>query len=465
MHLVYMGAGFVGACSAAVSADSGHSVMAFDINEKKIADLSSGDPARITGCLHEEGLAELILQHRSKLSFTADLKALELAMDSVDAIFMCLPTPEKENGESDLSYFKKASEMLAELMVKRNGGEQSNRILIINKSTVPIRTVDLTRGIMDEAGVTNYGVASNPEFLVEGQAVYDSIHPKRVVVGAETEADFKTLRKIYQRFYDSSNVTYQEMNPYEAATVKLLSNTALFNRLAYTFSVVGRICELYPELNYEQIRNGIISDSRIGKWGFYDSLYAGGSCLIKDAMSLAYQIEIEGGDPSFIHSILEANTAQITRFYGRAETEAGVDFHGKTVTLLGLSFKQGTNDMRHSGALHLIRNLLGAGVNKIRAFDPAAMEACRAVFDPEKDSLYERIEYCEDEKAALTGADVVFLVTDWPEFRTAADAILDTCKPCLVMDGRRIIAHRYEDLVDRGFSVIAVGSPLMEKKG
>ena len=460
-----MGAGFVGACSAAVSADSGHSVMAFDINEQKIADLSSGDSARITGCMHEEGLAELILQHKNKLSFTSDMKALELAMDSVDAIFMCLPTPEKDNGESDLSYFKKASEMLSALMVKRNEGEQSNRILIINKSTVPIRTVDLTRSILDAAGVKNYGVASNPEFLVEGQAVYDSIHPKRVVVGAETEEDFTTLRKIYQRFYDSSNVIYQEMNPYEAATVKLLSNTALFNRLAYTFSVVGRICELYPELNYEQIRKGIISDTRIGKWGFYDSLYAGGSCLIKDAMSLAYQIEQEGGDPSFIRSILEANTAQITRFFDRAETEAGVDFKGKTVTLLGLSFKQGTNDMRHSGALHLIRNLLGAGVAQIRAFDPAAMDACRAVFDPEADSLYERIVYCQDEKTALKGADTVIMVTDWPEFRTSADSIIEVCEPCLVMDGRRIIAHRYDDLAAAGFSVLAVGSPLMKGRG
>lgn len=462
MHLVYMGAGFVGACSAAVSADSGHSVMAFDVNKARVASLASGNADTIKSCLHEEGLAELILQHKSKLSFTSDMQALKLAMDSVDAIFMCLPTPEKESGESDLSYFEKASTMLAELMAVRNGGAQSKRILIINKSTVPIRTVDLTRRIMDSHGVVNYGVASNPEFLVEGQAVYDSIHPKRVVVGAETEEDLKTLRKIYQRFYDSSSVIYQEMNPYEAATVKLLSNTALFNRLAYTFAVVGRICELYPELNYEQIRNGITSDSRIGKWGYYDSLYAGGSCLIKDAMSLAWQIEQAGGDPAFIRAILEANTAQLGRFYSRAETEAGFSFRGKTVAMLGLSFKQGTNDMRHSGAIDLIRNLLGAGVGAIRAFDPAANEACRAIFNPDEDGLYKRIEYCKNEESALQGADAVLIVTDWPEFREVADTIMAVCKPCLVMDGRRIIAHRYDDLVAKGFSVIAVGSPYLK---
>jgi len=459
-----MGAGFVGACSAAVSADSGHSVMAFDINQERINSLSSGDPEVIKGCLHEEGLAELILQHRSKLSFTTDMKALTLAMDSVDAIFMCLPTPERENGESDLSYFRNASTMLAELMAARNGGTQSKRILIINKSTVPIRTVDLTREILDSYGVVNYGVASNPEFLVEGQAVYDSIHPKRVVVGAETDADFSTLRKIYQRFYDSSNVVYQEMNPYEAATVKLISNTALFNRLAYTFAVAGRVCELYPELSYEQIRKGIISDSRIGKWGFYDSLYAGGSCLIKDAMSLAFQIEEEGGDPAFIRAILDANAGQIERFYNRAEEEAGVDFNGKTVALLGLSFKQGTNDMRHSGALYLIRNLLGAGVASLRAFDPAAMDACRALFDPEKESLYKKILYCKNEEEALQSADVVFVITDWPEFRTLADTMLEVSRPCLLMDGRRILSHRYVDLVEKGFSVIAVGSSFIKGK-
>jgi len=458
-----MGAGFVGACSAAVSADSGHSVTAFDIDENKIEKLSSGDPALITGCLHEEGLAELILQHKNKLSFTSDLKALEPTMDSLDAVFICLPTPEQENGESDLSYLRKASEMLAGLMVKRNESRQSNRILIINKSTAPIRAVDLLKDILDTAGVLNYGVASNPEFLVEGQAVYDSIHPKRVIVGAEDGRDFKTLRTIYQRFYDSSNVIYQEMNPYEAATVKLLSNTALFNRLSYTFSVVGRICELYPELNYEQIRNGIISDSRIGKWGFYDSLYAGGSCLIKDAKSLAYQIKSEGGDPAYIRAALDANTAQITRFYNRAESEARYDFQGKTVTLLGLAFKQGTNDMRHSGALYLIRKLLGAGVQKIKAYDPAAMAMCQAMFDPEADELYKRIEYAPDEKKALIDSETIFLVTDWPEFRSVADTIIEVCKPCLIMDGRRIIAHRYEELVDKGFSVLAVGSPLMKK--
>lgn len=463
MHLIYMGAGFVGACSAAVAADSGHKVLAYDIDRKKIARLSSDNPEEIRSALHEEGLAELILQHRDKLKFSCDEQELTAKLEVADAIFMCLPTPERPDGSSDLSYFIKATERLGELLAKRNNGTQSKRVVLINKSTVPIQTVDLSHQLLDAKGVKNYGIASNPEFLVEGQAINDSIHPSRVVVGAENETDLITLRKIYQRFYDASTVAYIEMNPYEAAAAKLLSNTSLFAKLAYTFSVAGRLCEVMPHLNYEQVRKGITSDPRIGRWGFYDSLYAGGSCLIKDAQSLAYQMKEYGGNPDLILQYLQENENQVSRFVERAEEEAGFSYTGKRIALIGLAFKQSTNDTRHSGSLKVLRYLLGAGAAEIMAHDPAAMPECRALFDPEQDEIYQRISYHENEAAAIQGADAVIIGTDWPEFRTLADDILELCRPgTLVMDGRRLLSHRYADLTAAGMTVVAVGSPVMK---
>lgn len=462
MNIIYMGAGFVGACSAAVSADSGHHVLAFDINKQKVAQLSSGDIQQIRSCLHEEGLAELIIQHRDRLEFSSDQERLAAALEKADAIFMCLPTPESESGESDLTAFRKAADMLGDMMKARNGGTQSQYILIINKSTVPIRTIELTRQLLEPKGVTNFGIASNPEFLVEGQAIHDSIHPKRVVVGAENERDFAILRDIYRRFYDASTVAYLEMNPYEAATVKLLSNTALLSRLAYTFAVVGRICEIFPKLGYEQIKDGITSDPRIGKWGFYDSLYAGGSCLIKDALSLSHQMGEMDAETSLIKMLLSVNDYQLQHFVERAESEAEYSYQDKTVAVLGLSFKQGTNDIRHSGALGVMRLLVEKGVSRIQAHDPAANEDCRRELDAAANPAYKCIEYCDTIDDALQGSSCVFICTDWPEFRTLAENILSVCRPpYLVMDGRRIISHRYQALKEYGFSVLAVGSPLI----
>jgi len=447
MHLIYMGTGFVGACSSAVSADSGHSVLAYDINQE------------INSCLYEEGLADLIIQHRDRLLFSADESKLATALDNADAIFLCLPTPESSTGESDLTAFKAAAHSLGKLMKLRNGGKQSKRMLLITKSTVPIDTPHMLKEIVSGEGCENFGVASNPEFLVEGQAIYDSIHPQRIVVGAETEADFKTLRNIYRRFYDSSGVEYLEFNPYEAAAVKLLSNTALFNKLVYTYAVAGRLCEYFPELDYENIRRGVISDKRIGKWGFYDSLYAGGSCLIKDAQSLGYQMKSKGADISFIDSILQANSSQLDRFIERAETDAGIDYNGKIVALIGLAFKQGTNDIRHSGSISIIRHLLGAGVKTIRAYDPAAMEMTAQAFPVDKNELNSKIIYCDSEKHALEDSSIIFIATDWPEFRTLGDEIINISPAgSLIMDGRRIISHRHADLREKGFKVVSVGS-------
>ena len=201
MNILYMGSGFVGACSAAVSADSGHNTLVYDIDESKIKLLSSNDRDTIQSCLFEDGLGDLLIRNKERIKFTTDYNLVIDFLDHCEAIFMCLPTPEiGETGESNLTYYFEAAEKLALNLAKRNGGEQSQYVVLVNKSTVPIDMINHTAEMMDSAGVKNYGVVSNPEFLVEGKAIEGSLHPDRVVVGACDEKDLLIMRRVYQRF-------------------------------------------------------------------------------------------------------------------------------------------------------------------------------------------------------------------------------------------------------------------------
>ncbi len=465
MNILYIGGGFVGACSAAVSADSGHQTLVCDVDKDKVAKLSSGDRDTIQSCLHEEGLAELLIRNKNMITFTTDLAEVKEFAHSVDAVFMCLPTPEKAGaeGESDLSYYEQSVKDIGPMLAARNDGTQSKRLVIVNKSTVPIKMIDYTEELFKNQGVQNFGIVSNPEFLVEGKAIEDSVHPDRVVVGANNEADFVVMREVYRRFYDSTNVKYLEVNPYEAACGKLLANYLLFNKIVNAYDVVGRTCEYFPNMNYEQVRKILVADPRIGTWGLYDSLFAGGSCFIKDAASLAHQLESAGTHAHLVRGILDANVFQRDHFFSRAETEANFEWAGKTVTILGLAFKQDTNDLRNSGALGIIQQLLGAGVAKIKAYDPASMNEAKKYFNPAKNALNAKIEYVADVATALQESNAVIICTDWPQFKTAAQTILENTKPpYLIMDGRRIINTDYPELIKNGYDVIAVGSPFLK---
>lgn len=463
MKILYMGGGFVGACSAAVSADSGHEVLVYDVDKEKVRKLSSDNCDLILSCLHEDGLAELLIRNRQRITFTDEKKLVGEFADQVEAVFMCLPTPQKEDGESDLSFYEAAVEMIGPVLARRGEGKQTNRVVVVNKSTVPIRMIDYTEELFTKKGVKNFGIVSNPEFLVEGKAIAGSLHPDRVVIGAKTADDFAVMRKVYQRFVDSSTVKYIEVNPYEAASGKLLANYFLFNKLMTTFDVIGRTCEHFPHLRYEEIKKILSADPRIGEWGLYDSLFAGGSCFIKDAGSLAHQLEQSGARAELVRSSLSANVFQLDHFFGRAETEVGFKWADKVVAVLGVAFKQDTNDIRNSGGIGVISRLIEAGVKQIKVFDPVAMEECKKYFDRRISNLYDRIVYNGDEKTALVGTEAAIICTDWPQFKVLADVITSTVKPpYLVMDGRRIIHNRYDELVALGYNILAVGSPFMK---
>ncbi|MEK7211118.1 MAG: UDP-glucose/GDP-mannose dehydrogenase family protein, partial [Patescibacteria group bacterium] len=282
MKLLYIGAGFVGACSGAVMADSGHDALVYDIDSTRIKMLGSGDRDTIQACLSEDGLGEMIVRNGERIKFTDNYQNVIGFLDNVEAVFMCLPTPEKAGaeGQSDLTCYSAAAEKLGESLAGRNGGRQEKRVVVINKSTVPIKLIDETEEILKKMGAKNFAVVSNPEFLVEGKAIEGTVRPSRIVVGAWNKEDFAVMRKIYQRFYTAPNVKYIEVNPLEAAAGKLLANYVLFNRLATTYDVIGRVAERFSKINFENLRQVLTTDERIGKWGFYDSVYAGGSCFI-----------------------------------------------------------------------------------------------------------------------------------------------------------------------------------------
>ncbi len=447
----------MGACSAAVSANSGHTTLVFDIDEKKIAALGSGDRDTIQSCLFEEGLGDLLVRHKDFVRFTTDYGDVEAFLNACDAVFLCLPTPEiGETGESDLHFYVAAAERLAMALKKRNGGAQEKYIVIVNKSTVPVSMFGRTDDMMRDAGVKNYGVVSNPEFLVEGKAIAGSLKPDRLVIGAWNEKDFAVMRQVYQRFYDSPSVENIEVNPKEAEAGKLLANFTLFNKLAVCFDVIGRTCETFPDVKFESVRKILTTDPRIGSWGLYDSLYAGGSCFIKDARSLSHQLQTAGTDATLVNETYCANKRQLEMFIGRAEKEAGFAWGGKTVALLGVSFKRDTNDIRNSSAIDIVNFCTEHGVKRVQIFDPAGMPMMQMMFPGG-----EHIVYAKSAEEAIASADVIIVVTDWPQFRGLADVLLGMSSRPLILDGRRMLQHRYDDLQKAGFNIVAVGSPFL----
>lgn len=477
MNLLYIGSGFVGACSAAVSVSSGHNVLVYDIDENKIKMLGSGDRDMIESCLYEKGLGDLLVRNFERIKFTTDYNLVENFLNDCDAVFMCLPTPEiDKTGESNLEYYFDAAEKLAEALIKRDSGSQSKYVVIINKSTVPITMADKSKEIFDKVGVKNYGVVSNPEFLVEGKAITGSLNPDRVVIGAETEKDFILMRNIYERFYSSPNVDYIEVNQREAAAGKLLANFILFNKLQICFDVIGRTCETFSDLQFENIRKILATDPRIGDWGMYNSLYAGGSCLIKDSRSLLHQLNQEGQATELINETYSANYRQLYTFLNRADKEAGFSFENKVVALMGVAFKRDTNDIRNSASVEIVKFLVEKKVKQIKIYDPTALELFKEVFAESG-----QIKYCNNELDCIlpplrtsstsprageetSGVDVVIISTDWPQFRELDKILMQLPDKPLLMDGRRILSHKYKELQEVGCDIIAVGSPFLKSK-
>ncbi len=456
MKIIVAGTGFVGLTHAAVLSEYGHEVYAYDVDNTKLDAYRSADPARIGHYVSEPGLPAIIAENINRYLFFVN--NIEDIVDGTDAIFLCLPTPPRPNGSSDLSFYFKALDQIAPMLAKR---QDKRRIVLINKSTVPVGTARQLEVKLKEHGVPNFGIASNPEFLPEGDAVEKSRRPDRVVVGGDTEEDLRIMRRIYSQFTNHVRISYIETTPETAEAIKYVANTLLLTYISFWNGVGARLGEAFPNVRMEDLKRGVTADNRISKWGSYVSNGAGGSCFGKDIQSLIYQFKSNSQATALLESVYDINEYQKTYLIDRAAQEAGATFNHKTVALLGLSFKQRTNDMRDSSSLKVVESLLARGVKEIRSYDPLAVEEAKRYFNPDKNHLFEKVTYHDSVKDALTGSDMVFISTDWEEFRGLSRTIEQAVKPpFLVMDGRRMIPD-YKELVERGYSYIAVGSPFM----
>jgi len=456
MKIVVVGTGFVGLPHAAVLSEYGHEVHAYDIDTERVEAYKSGEREQIERYVNEPGLVEAIAETIDRyLFFTTELDSI---INGTDIIFLCLPTPPKRDGSTDLSYYTTAADYLGRLLAER---ENKKRVVIVNKSTVPVGTARLLQQMLQERRVENFGVASNPEFLAQGSAVEGSRRPDRVVVGADTEEDFQLLRRVYSQFVNHVRIRYLETTPETAEAIKYVANTLLLTYISFWNGVGARLGESIENIRMEDLKIGVTADDRISTWGSYVSNGAGGSCFGKDIQSLIYQLNRAGRSTDLLQAVYNINEYQKTYLVDRAVYEAGFSFNNKRVALLGLAFKKRTNDMRDSSSLKAVESLLARGVAEIRAYDPLAMEeAQRRWFSPDKNHLFERITYHETAKGAIEGSDGMFIATDWEEFRGLASTIENTVQPpYLIIDGRRMIPD-YDALVAKGYEYLSVGDVL-----
>jgi UDPglucose 6-dehydrogenase len=459
MKIIVAGTGYVGLVHAAVCSEYGHEVYAYDIDIDKVAAFSSGRSEQIEKHVNEPGLTNIIRETLNKsLFFSTDLISI---VEGTDAIFMCLPTPPNIDGSTNLTYYDAATESIAEALTNR---QDKRRVVIVNKSTVPIGTARHLQDIMEAHGVENFGVASNPEFLAEGSAVVDARKPDRVVVGCDFNEDFKILRRVYSQFINHVRIKFIETTPETAEAIKYVANTMLLTYISFWNGVGAKIGENMPNVKIDDLRLGVTADERISTWGSFVSNGAGGSCFGKDIASLIYQLRRANVNTKMLEASYEVNEYQKVYLVDRAITEAGFKFNNKVVAVLGLAFKKHTNDMRDASSIKVIETLLGKGVAAIHAYDPLANESAKNEFDPSKNILFEKIRYCDSAREAITGSHALFISSDCEEFRGFSRTIEDTVKPpYLVMDGRRMIPD-YDELVSKSYSYLAVGSMAMAPK-
>lgn len=470
MRIVIMGAGFVGLTHAVVCAELGHEVVAYDVDEDRVAAYASGRREAIEAHVNEPGLAcALAAQLGENLRFTAAPEALAEALGArgpgAEVVFLCVPTPPQPSGATDRTFYAAAARQVADLLARR---QALTRVAVVNKSTVPIGTARLLGQILRERGARQVGAVSNPEFLPQGSALAAARKPDRVVVGADAEDDLLLLRRVYARIARPSlapgpagAARYLETTPETAEAIKYVSNALLFTYISFWNGVGARLAERFPDVRMDDLRAGVTSDERISGWGAQVGIGAGGSCFGKDLRSLIHQLEGVASSTELLRAVERVNERQKVYLLERAAAEARFEFADKTVAVLGLTFKRGTNDMRDSAALRVIDGLLARGVAEIRAHDPVVDQAAaRRWLDPAREPLLERLSYHRSAGEALRGSHALFIATDWDEYCGVGSLVREIVQPpYLVIDGRRMIDAA--ELVGRGYTYLPAGGPLL----
>ena len=425
MKIAIVGTGYVGLVSGTCFAEIGVNVTCVDTNKEKIESLQK----------------EMVLRNMKakRLKFTT---SLESCLDEVEVIFSAVGTPPDEDGSADLKYV---------LEVARTIGRNMKQYkLVVTKSTVPVGTASKVRAViqeeLDKRGVkVDFDVASNPEFLKEGNAISDFMSPDRVVVGVESARAEKLMSKLYKPFL-LNNFRVIFMDIPSAEMTKYAANSMLATRISF-MNDIANLCEIVGA-DVNMVRSGIGSDTRIGRKFLYPGIGYGGSCFPKDVKALIKTAEQNGYTMRVLTAVEEVNENQKSVLFEKLMKQFNGDLQGKTVALWGLAFKPETDDMREAPALVLIDKLLKAGC-KVRAYDPAAVQEC-------KRRIGDTIYYACDMYDAVLDADVLMLVTEWKEFRLPSWAVIKkTMSRQIVLDGRNI--YDKKEMEELGFIYHCIG--------
>ena len=436
MKIAIVGTGYVGLVSGTCFAEIGVDVTCVDTNSEKIESLQKGIIP-----IYENGLEEMVLRNMKakRLKFTT---SLESCLDDVEVIFSAVGTPPDEDGSADLKYV---------LEVARTIGRNMKQYkLVVTKSTVPVGTAPKVRAViqeeLDKRGVKiDFDVASNPEFLKEGNAISDFMSPDRVVVGVESARAEKLMSKLYKPFL-LNNFRVIFMDIPSAEMTKYAANSMLATRISF-MNDIANLCELVGA-DVNMVRSGIGSDTRIGRKFLYPGIGYGGSCFPKDVKALIKTAELNGYPMQVLRAVEEVNELQKSVLFDKLVKQFNDNLKDKTIALWGLAFKPETDDMREAPALVLIDKLLKAGC-QIRAYDPAAMQECKRRIG---DSVY----YACDMYDAVLDADALMLVTEWKEFRMPSWRVLKkTMRDFIVFDGRNI--YDKKELQEIGFTYYCIG--------
>lgn len=431
MKITVIGTGYVGLVAGTCLADMGNTVICVDNDSQKIQDLTNGVIS-----IYEPGLEELIKTNVSenRLSFTDNISD---AIQKSEVCFIAVGTPPLKDGSANLEYIYQAVDSIAESMTDYK--------LIINKSTVPVGTLDKISEIIKQKTTVDFDVASNPEFLKQGNAVNDFLHPDRIIVGSNSERATNLIKEIYEPFIRTGNrILFMDIK--SAEMTKYAANAFLATKISF-INELANLCEKIGA-NIDEVRMGISLDSRIGNKFLFPGLGYGGSCFPKDVQALIKM----GADNNYSTEILKAtnkvNILQREFFIEKIKNILGEDLTGKTIAIWGLSFKPKTNDLREAPSITIINELLAMGA-KIKAFDPKAMETAKLYFE-------DKISYSKNSYECLTEAEALLVLTEWNEFRRPDFEIMKSLmKQQIIFDGRNL--YDTNIVTKQGFKYFCIG--------
>lgn len=436
MKIAIVGTGYVGLVTGTCFSEMGVDVTCVDVQTEKIENLKKGIIP-----IYEPGLEDMV--HRNyqagRLKFSTDLAE---CLDEVEVVFSAVGTPPDEDGSADLKYV---------LEVARTIGRNIHKyVLVVTKSTVPVGTAQKVKAAireeLDKRGVqVEFDVASNPEFLKEGNAVDDFMKPDRVVVGVESDRAKSLMERLYKPFMmNNYRLIFTDIP--SAEMIKYAANSMLATRISF-MNDIANLCELVGA-DVNMVRKGIGADSRIGSKFLYPGCGYGGSCFPKDVKALIKTAEKNGYSMRVLKAVEEVNERQKAILFEKLMKHFDGDLKGKRIALWGLAFKPETDDMREAPALVLIDKLVGAGAT-VKAYDPIAMNEC-------KRRIGDKVLYATDMYDAVLDADALLLVTEWKEFRVPSWGVLKkTMRQAIIIDGRNI--YDKMELEDNGFRYMCIG--------